>query len=221
MNTFKSPGPTPRLALFLLSLCCIVPAQARDNSLPVSHSISSGLLTQAPQAITFYLFESREAVEPIQVQAFDHEQWQADMNLDDWPPAEDHPVRFHAQLTDIEPARARTLWAEMSVDGIATGARFPLAAGANGFSTEGLVESRSLTDGGFKFSDGSIQTTAVDASCPAGSSISPDGGVDCETISDSGGDITAVVAGAGLNGGATSGDATLMKERSIKGAVAL
>ncbi len=28
----------------------------------------------------------------------------------------------------------------------------------------------------------------------------------CETISDSGGDITAVVAGAGLNGGATSGD---------------
>ena len=202
---------TRRIALVLF-LGCLAPLQAENSKYPVYHSISSGLLAQAPQAITFYLFKSREAVEPIQVQALDREQWQTNIRLDEWPPAREQAIRFQAQLTDIDPAQARILWAEISVDGITTGERFPLAAGANGFSTEGLIESRSLTDGGFKFPDGSIQTTAMDASCPGGSSIrsiSPDGVVDCETISDSGGDITAVVAGVGLNGGATSGDATL------------
>lgn len=49
----------------------------------------------------------------------------------------------------------------------------------------------------------------VAASCSAGSSIravNQDGTVTCETTS---GDITAVVAGAGLTGGAAAGDATL------------
>jgi len=40
-------------------------------------------------------------------------------------------------------------------------------------------------------------------------SISADGGVGCGTDADSGGDITAVSAGTGLTGGATSGAATL------------
>ena len=82
MNTFKVLSTDYRLAIFLLSLCCTIPVQAWNNSLPVTHS-SSGLLAQAPQAITFYLFDSREAVEPILVQALDREQWQTDVRLDE------------------------------------------------------------------------------------------------------------------------------------------
>jgi hypothetical protein len=40
-------------------------------------------------------------------------------------------------------------------------------------------------------------------------SIADNGGVSCGTDANSGGDITAVTAGNGLTGGATSGDATL------------
>ncbi|WP_456413816.1 hypothetical protein [Thiolapillus sp.] len=212
MSTFNISGTPPWLTVFLLLLCSTIPVQARDASLPITQGISSARLAEAPWTVTVALFENREAIEPIQVQSFERGQWRADIDLNDWPPAREQTIRFQTQLTGIEPARAKTLWAEMSIDGVPAGTRFPLAAGANGISTEGLIESRSLTDGGFKFPDGSIQTTAVDAHCPAGSSIrsiSPDGVVACETISDSGGDITAVVAGAGLGGGATSGDATL------------
>ncbi|WP_456449139.1 S-layer homology domain-containing protein [Thiolapillus sp.] len=52
----------------------------------------------------------------------------------------------------------------------------------------------------------------VSSACAAGSSIraiAADGSVTCETDDNSGGDITAVVAGTGLTGGATTGDATL------------
>ena len=212
MSTFNISGTPPWLAVFLLLLCSATPAQARDASLPITQGISSARLTEAPWTVTVALFENQEAIEPIQVQNFERGHWRADIDLNDWPPAREQTIRFQTQLTGIEPARAKTLWAEMSIDGVPAGTRFPLAAGANGISTEGLIESRSLTDGGFKFPDGSIQTTAVDAHCPAGSSIrsiSPDGAVACETISDSGGDITSVTAGAGLVGGGASGDLTL------------
>ena len=52
----------------------------------------------------------------------------------------------------------------------------------------------------------------VAESCPAGSSIrviGQGGTVTCQTDSDAGGDITAVVAGAGLTGGSTTGEATV------------
>ncbi len=52
----------------------------------------------------------------------------------------------------------------------------------------------------------------VSASCAVGSSIraiAADGTVTCELDDNAGGDITAVIAGIGLNGGADHGDATL------------
>ncbi|WP_456418363.1 hypothetical protein, partial [Thiolapillus sp.] len=156
MSTFNISGTPPWLTVFLLLLCSTIPVQARDASLPITQDISSARLAEAPWTVTVALFENREAIEPIQVQSFERGQWRADIDLNDWPPAREQTIRFQTQLTDIEPARAKTLWAEMSIDGVPAGTRFPLAAGANGISTEGLIESRSLTDGGFKFPDGSI-----------------------------------------------------------------
>ncbi|BAO45647.1 S-layer homology domain-containing protein [Thiolapillus brandeum] len=60
--------------------------------------------------------------------------------------------------------------------------------------------------------DTSYLQRRVSSSCAVGSSIraiAADGTVTCETDDNAGGDITAVIAGTGLNGGAASGDATL------------
>ncbi len=83
------------------------------------------------------------------------------------------------------------------------------AAGNGGMSVDGVIESRSPTNGGFKFPDGSIQTTAMDATCAAGSSIRrlfPDGSVICET-DDAG--VTSVAAGSGLAGGPITGSGAI------------
>jgi hypothetical protein len=58
----------------------------------------------------------------------------------------------------------------------------------------------------------------LDASCPAGSSIraiDPIGAVTCETDDDSGGDITAVAAGAGLTGGGAAGAVALAVDTAV------
>jgi hypothetical protein len=60
--------------------------------------------------------------------------------------------------------------------------------------------------------DASYVQRRVTGTCPSGQSIrtiSATGTVSCEVDNDSGGDITAVLAGTGMTGGSTSGTATL------------
>ncbi|MFQ5902549.1 MAG: beta strand repeat-containing protein, partial [Candidatus Binatia bacterium] len=60
--------------------------------------------------------------------------------------------------------------------------------------------------------DTTVIQRRVTGTCPAGSSIREidgTGNVVCETDSDSGGDVTAVTAGTGLQGGGTTGDVSL------------
>lgn len=79
----------------------------------------------------------------------------------------------------------------------------------------GSVTSATIADGtiGAIDIDAAEVQRRVSGTCGSGlfvQSVAPDGTVTCgAAVSTSGGDITAVTAGAGLNGGATSGPATL------------
>lgn len=178
-------------ATLLLPLLSTVPLYAKD-SWPIARSVDSSLLAQAPDILTFYLYRTKEAQEPVLIQPLDHGQWQADVDLHHWPLARGSTIHFQALLTGLT-SFDTTLWVEMDVDGVPVGERSALplaAAGAGGISVEGLVESRSLTLGGFKFPDGSIQTTAA-------------------SNAGSGGTITSITAGAGLVGGTITSSGTL------------
>lgn len=197
-----------RLSTALFFLFVSLPLLAEDG-LPITRSMNSSLLSHAPDTLSFYLYGSKDALEPLLVQSVARDQWRADTDLHNWPLTQARLIHFQTQLGDLDAlAVAKSkLWIEMEVDAVSAGERTPLfaeAAGADGLSVEGLIESRSLTTGGFKFPDGSVQTAAVDASCPAGSSIrrlTPDGTVVCETDDVGSGTVTSVTAGAGLSGG--------------------
>ena len=108
-------------------------------------------------------------------------------------------------------------WLEISVNGATLSPRQKLTAtpfATNALSVvDGAVNSASVFDGSLNAVDidsGSIQRRVAQA-CAVGSSIraiDASGDVTCEAVSSSG-DITAVTAGVGLSGGATSGDALL------------
>jgi hypothetical protein len=70
-----------------------------------------------------------------------------------------------------------------------------------------------LTLNGNQFSvDTSVIQRRIGGTCAVGNAIrliDANGAVTCEPVASGGGDITAVIAGDGLSGGATSGDATL------------
>lgn len=117
----------------------------------------------------------------------------------------------------VAPFVGQQRWLEISIDGAVMSPRQKLTAtpyAASALSVvDAAISSASVLDGSLNANDidtSSIQRRVAQA-CGAGSSIrSIDvaGNVSCETVGSSG-DITAVIAGPGLGGGATIGDATL------------
>ncbi len=106
-------------------------------------------------------------------------------------------------------------------------ANLPQLISAAGYLTETLADERyalvagpGLARSGTTFS---VVTDTVQAritgTCPAGQyvrQVEADGAVVCGQDADSGGDITAVTTGAGLSGGAASGDAALALANSYR-----
>ena len=198
------------LSPFLLALTSLPLCGA--DIWPVSHTVASNELLRAPEVLRVLLFERADATEPLLVRRFEPGAWQADVDFSVWPLPAERLVRFQAALSGMEELDTGSpLWAELEVDGVGVGERFELLAVTPSLSVEGLVESRSA---GFGFPDGSVQSTAMDASCPAGSSIrtlGPDGTFTCELDddTDSGGTVTSVSAGAGLSGGTITTTGTI------------
>ena len=184
------------ITVLFLWVLVLLPLQA-GAGLPIVRSVDSSLLTQPPQSITFYVYDAQDAQEPVQIQHREAGQWQADVDLQSWPLTQERSIRFQAELIDFEfmPTDG-PLWVEMEVDGVAVGERSTLAlnaAGAGGFSTAGIVESRA---GGFRFPDGSVQTTAASGT-GSGS-----------------GTVTSITAGSGLAGGTITGAGTISVDTS-------
>mgnify|MGYP001421715210 CR=1 FL=1 len=110
---------------------------------------------------------------------------------------------------------------------VARVADLPQLLGAAGYITTPLADERySLRAGSGLARAGntlSVLTTTIQARvtgvCSAGQyvrQVDADGSVVCGTDANSGGDITAVTAGAGLSGGATTGDASLALATSYR-----
>ena len=177
-------------------------------------------LASKPSTITFSLFATNDDPQPILSETFEAGAWE-------WK-ASSNGNTVAAWLFDATPLGAESsFWYELEADGQRIGEREQFQApDANNpdISVEGYIETRA---GGIKFSDQSIQSTAVDASalqqrvtgsCVAGSSIASinaDGTVQCEVDNDSGGDITSITAGNGLSGGGSSGDVTIDADTTV------
>ncbi len=104
--------------------------------------------------------------------------------------------------------------------GIAPGGVTSTHLGAN------AVDTSKILDGTVGLSDiNAAQVQArVTGTCPAGQAmrtVTQTGAVTCEPVAGGAGDITGVIAGAGLSGGATTGDATLSVAYGGTGAVNL
>jgi hypothetical protein len=185
------------ITVFLLGLLAALPLHAGEG-LPIVRSVDSALLNQAPDTLTFYLYDAPDASEPVRIEHLQADQWQADVDLQAWPSAQERAIRFRAELGGLDAiATGAPLWVEMEVDGVPVGERSVLAqaaTGVGGISTAGMVESRS---GGFKFPDGSIQTTAASGTGSGGS-----------------GTITSITAGSGLSGGTITSTGTISVDPS-------
>ena len=104
--------------------------------------------------------------------------------------------------------------------GIAPGGVTSTHLGAN------AVDASKILDGSVGLSDiNAAQVQArVTGTCPAGQAmrtVTQTGAVTCEPVAGGAGDITAVIAGPGLSGGAATGDATLSVAYGGTGAVNL
>jgi len=142
-----------RIAILSLFACLYFTSQTIAGVV-ISKSVSIDELAAAPQNLTFYIYEFKDDSEPTLTQQFEPGEWQFNGEIEE----DTERLRFKVTLNDLEQFSGAQVWVQMEVDGVLTGALTPLASNEPGISVEGFVESRAL---GFKFPDGTTQTTAA------------------------------------------------------------
>ena len=125
-------------------------------ALKVGSIVDSSQLWEVPSQVTFKLYDSADAVNPVASQAFDAGLW---FSGGQYLAGKD--VRVSASFTNTDDLDlSKPLWLETIVDGTLVGSRQALAAEAPpvvDISAENFIEARS---GGFIFPDNTVQTTA-------------------------------------------------------------
>ncbi|HID45945.1 MAG TPA: hypothetical protein EYP34_09345, partial [Chromatiaceae bacterium] len=125
-------------------------------ALKVGSIVDSSQLWEVPSQVTFKLYDSADAVNPVASQAFDAGLW---FSGGQYLAGKD--VRVSASFTNTDDLDlSKPLWLETIVDGTLVGSRQALAAEAPpivDISAENFIEARS---GGFIFPDNTIQSTA-------------------------------------------------------------
>jgi len=124
--------------------------------LKVGAIVASSQLWEVPSQVTFRLFDSATAVNPVASQAFDAGLWFSGGQF-----LSGKTVRVSASFTNTDDLdMSKPLWLETVVDGTLIGSRQELVAEAPpvvDISVENFIEARS---GGFIFPDNTVQTTA-------------------------------------------------------------
>ncbi|WP_457667561.1 hypothetical protein [Thiolapillus sp.] len=124
--------------------------------LKVGAIVASSQLWEVPSQVTFRLFDSATAVNPVTSQAFDAGLWFSGGQF-----LAGKTVRVSASFTNTDDLdMSKPLWLETVIDGTLIGSRQELVAEAPpvvDISVENFIEARS---GGFIFPDNTVQTTA-------------------------------------------------------------
>lgn len=192
--------------------------------LQLKYQVLNSELWSQPNTLTFHLYAAADDATPIASQTFNRGEWSIDPAWHARGSDAAAVIHFSADFTQSDDLQdGKPVWMEMEADGVLVGERMlrapilPNIFAAGAIEANGIVE----THTGFMFPDTTLQTTAADTTvlqarvtgtCSPGSSIrvvNADGTVSCEPDDNSGGDITAVIAGNGLSGGATTGPADL------------
>lgn len=126
------------------------------TALKVGSIIDSSQLWEVPSQVTFRLFDSATAANPVASQAFNAGLWFSGGKF-----MAGKTVRVSANFTNTDDLdMSKPLWLETTVDGTLIGSRQELVAEAPpvvDISVENFIEARS---GGFIFPDNTVQATA-------------------------------------------------------------
>ncbi len=226
------------LSIALMMAVCS-PTVLADEALSIRKTIPASQLWQAPSQVTFKLYDSPHAEIPLVSQSFDAGRWisnddfvagkamRISAQLPNTGDIDTSQKLWLETVVDGSPVGPREAFpaaigtldisVENYIESRSGGLIFPDGSTQSTAGITAVTAGTGLSGGG---DSGDVTLSAdttylqrrVSASCTAGNSIraiAADGTVTCETDDNSGGDITAVIAGVGLHGGAHSGDATL------------